>query len=51
MHGVDNGKLSINMKIVISVVAFLVVALVFGTLISNNKPKSIENNELVYEQK
>ncbi|MFC1486821.1 TolB family protein [Thermoproteota archaeon] len=51
MHGVGNGKLSINMKIVISVVAFLVVALVFGTLISNNKPKSIENNELVHEQK
>ena len=51
LYGVGNSELSVNKKMVISAIMILVVALVFVTSIMNNNSSSLENKELVHENK
>ena len=51
LYGVGNNELPVNKKMVISAIMILVVALVFVTSIMNNNSSSLENKELVHENK
>jgi hypothetical protein len=51
LYGVGNSEMPVNKKMLISAIVLLVVALFFVTSIMNNNSSSLENKELVHEEK